>query len=200
MEKTVEIQTLAPAKDSTKALAPGQSDNLSEISKLIPKSRKDKAAAAQVLKLLDQNGTLRKFGDLFDVAALTESSLIKALLGDEDALGVAILERRQEEMRATVAGPLATPLETLLAEQIAMCRFHLYLCEAQVIQNQNKWTVGQGAYQQKRLDRAHHRYLSAIKMLAQVRRLQLPNVQPLQVNIGAHVNAAQLNAAQVNGG
>ncbi len=193
MEKTVEIQTLAPAKDSTKALASGQSDNLAEISKLIPKSRKDKAAAAQVLKLLDQNGTLQKFGDLFDVAALTESSLIKALLGDEDALGVAILERRQEEMRATLAGPMASPLETLLAEQIAMCRFHLYLCEAQVIQNQNKWTVGQGAYQQKRLDRAHHRYLSAIKMLAQVRRLQLPNVQPLQVNIGAQVNAAQVN-------
>ena len=57
-------------------------------------------------------------------------------------------------------------------------------------QNFGKRTVKQSEFFQRRQDRAHRRYLSAIRTLAQVRRLLLP---PVQVNIGAQ----QVNAMQV---
>jgi hypothetical protein len=47
---------------------------------------------------------------------------------------------------------------------------------------QTKVTLQQGEYFQRRQDRAHRRYLSAIRSLAAVRRLQVPTA--VQVNIG----------------
>ena len=50
-------------------------------------------------------------------------------------------------------------------------------------------TLGQAEFHQKRITKAHNRYLSAIRTLAQVRRLGVPAVQ---VNIGEQqVNVAQ---------
>ena len=48
-------------------------------------------------------------------------------------------------------------------------------------------SLQKGDYYQRRQERAHKRYLSAVKALAQVRRLELPAVQ---VNIGQN----QINA------
>ncbi len=49
-------------------------------------------------------------------------------------------------------------------------------------------TLAQGDYHQRRIDRAHRRYLASIKALAQVRRLLTPAVQ---VNIAER----QINVA-----
>ena len=59
-------------------------------------------------------------------------------------------------------------------------------------------TMKQGGFHQKRLDYLHRRHLSAIKTLAQVRRLQLPvlqfNFAEKQVNVATATDQDQCRA------
>jgi hypothetical protein len=57
-------------------------------------------------------------------------------------------------------------------------------------QNAGEFSLTQATYHQHRISMAHSRYLSSIRTLAQVRRLQLPSVQ---VNIARE----QLNVAAI---
>jgi hypothetical protein len=51
-------------------------------------------------------------------------------------------------------------------------------------------TLAQSEHSQRRIDRAHRRYLSTLKTLASVRRLALP---ALQINLVHRQQIAQLN-------
>jgi hypothetical protein len=76
-----------------------------------------------------------------------------------------------------------------LAERAALCWFSVNQYEASYSQQRGELSLAQGEAQQRRIDRAHHRFLTAVRTLAQVRKLALPT---LQVNIGANqVNVAQ---------
>jgi hypothetical protein len=184
VSKTPSKPTAIEATGNSKA------DNGAEIAALIPKARKDENAARRLLKLMDEDGIAREFGRVFDIAKQTESSLIRSF-ANEDILTREFAERRLQEMRAELAGPHPTPLETLLVERIALCWFHVHLCEITLAQRHADMSLTVAEYQQKRLDKAHKRYLASIKTLAQVRKLQLPTVQ---VNIGEK----QVNVANVN--
>jgi hypothetical protein len=155
-------------------------ENNEDIGVLIPLARKDKAAAAQLWKLLEAQGNIDSFLHRSDMARHTERSMISAYNGT-DVLGREMSERRLEQMRRELAGENSTPLETLLIERIVQCWFHVHQCEITLAQDHSEMTITIAAYHQKRLNSAHKRYLSAIKALAQVRKLQVPTVQ---VNIG----------------
>lgn len=63
--------------------------------------------------------------------------------------------------------------------------------EALYTQSMGDLTLRQAEFHQKRITKAHNRYLSAIRTLAQVRRLGVPAVQ---VDIGdRQVNVARRN-------
>ncbi len=108
----------------------------------------------------------------------TEKQVLRGFVG-EDMLTRELYERRLEAMRGELAGPAATPLEQLLADRIALCWLHVQHAELRYSQRVSV-TLEQADHYQKCIDRAHKRYLSAIKTLATVRRLQVP---ALQVNI-----------------
>jgi hypothetical protein len=59
---------------------------------------------------------------------------------------------------------------------------------------EQKLSLGWGEYYQRRMDRAHRRYLSAIKTLALVRKLAVPvlqvNIARKQVNVASPCVAA----------
>lgn len=151
-----------------------------QITALIPKARHDKKATAQLLELMEVQGITDGMARANDVAGQAELSIIKAFSGDDVFLSE-LHQRRLKTMRREMAGENPTALESLLAERIALCWFHVHLCEVTLAQHGEKMSLNVAAYQQKRLDGAHKRYLSAIKTLAEVRKMQLPNVQ---VNIG----------------
>jgi hypothetical protein len=92
-------------------------------------------------------------------------------------------------LRAELAGPEPTSVERLLVERV-VARW-LQVQDADVRYAQAKdLSLAWGAYYQRRMDRAHKRYLSAIRTLALVRRLALP---VLQVNIARkQVNVVKL--------
>jgi hypothetical protein len=176
---------------TTKAIDAKPKDPTAELKTLIPKARTDAKAAAMVLQITRENGTFKQFVKGMDIAFQAEYSFIKSFAGD-DELTKAMQMERLRIMREELAGNNPTPLEILLAERIALCWHHVHLCECVVAQNAGSMSLAQAAYHGKRLDSAHKRYLSSIKALAQVRKLQLPNVQ---VNIGEK----QVNVGQVTG-
>jgi hypothetical protein len=89
------------------------------------------------------------------------------------------LARLREELLA--AGDSA--LERLLVERVVAC--WLQVAHADVghssLLKQKSYSLPLGTYHQDRQDRAHARFLKAVKSLATVRRLLVPAVQ---VNIG----------------
>ena len=100
-----------------------------------------------------------------------------------------IMQRKLDDMHRDIAGPEPSPLELLLAERVVMCWLHLYYAETVYIQNMDDLTIRQAEFHQNRITKTHNRYLSAIRTLAQVRRLGVPTIQ---VNVAEQqVNVAQ---------
>lgn len=116
------------------------------------------------------------------------------LASGEQALFTQELCRKQcAALARALAGADPTPLETLLVDRIVVCWLHLHYAETIYAQNLPALSLIQATFYQQRITAAHNRYLSAIRTLAQVRRLQVPNVQ---VNIaGQQLNVAALTSA-----
>jgi hypothetical protein len=111
----------------------------------------------------------------------------RAMFSEDNLLAREATARRMEELRAELAGEAPTPVERLLAERAVACWLHLYHLE-NTYAGKASMTLDLGAYYQQCIDRAHKRYQSALKALAEVRRLALP---ALQVNIAKRqVNVA----------
>ena len=108
------------------------------------------------------------------------------LLTGEDLVAREILLRQLQALKEEVAGPMATPLERLLIDRIALCWLQ--------VQQADLVAARQGpqraAWIEQRQDRAQARFLAAIKALAQVRKLLTPGplvqvtIAQQQVNMG----------------
>jgi hypothetical protein len=113
-----------------------------------------------------------------DLAHQARVSLAMRICGNDVLRREAVL-KKMENLRNELAGQNPSPIERLLAERIVMCGMFLNCFEI-TITKPSELTFAQGMHRQKLLDRLHSRYLTAIKALADVRRLALP---ALQVNI-----------------
>ena len=94
--------------------------------------------------------------------------------------------RKLKAMKEELAGSSPTPLERLLVERVVASGLQLQHAEAMYAQNLKHLAMAQSEYHQRRLDRLHKRYLSAIRTLAQIRKLGVPvqiNVAEQQVNM-----------------
>ncbi len=128
----------------------------------------EKEALSRVREIFKEVPKLaRIFINLADAA---EKSLIKRFSGD-DPLVQEALPPQLESMRGKLAGPDPSPLEQLLAERIVACWLQLQYADAIYAQNLGDMNMVQSEYHQRRLDRLHKRYLSAIKTLAQIRKM-----------------------------
>ncbi len=90
-------------------------------------------------------------------------------------------------------GPRPSPIESVLAETAATCWFAFRMHEAQYAGNitADGMSLAQSEHAQRRMDRAHRRFLSTVKTLAAVRRLAVPVLQ---------INVARQQVNQVNAG
>jgi hypothetical protein len=89
------------------------------------------------------------------------------------------IQRNVDQTRAELEGPDPTPIERLLAERAALC-WHIANWYENNFVNSEGMSIGQADYHQRRIDRAHRRFLSAVETLARVRKLAVP---VLQVNV-----------------
>lgn len=139
----------------------------------------DEEALARMDKVLEQIPSIaQRFGNLNIVV---EEGFVERTVSNspfrQKALRVTLKDMREE-----LAGGNPSPLEKLGAERIASCWLQLHYAELLYNQELPNLTREQDEYHQKRLDRLHRRYLSAMRSLAQVRKLLKPKVA--QINIG----------------
>jgi hypothetical protein len=164
-----------------------------EIKALVKRASKGDESTLPVLReLFKDPGAVDRCGG--NLARQTELSLIQTAAGDNLTLREA-LTRKMELLRQELAGPNPTALERLLVERVATCWLQLQDADVRFAQARDlsrEW----GDYYQRRIDRAHQRYLTAIKTLATVRKLALPvlqvNIAKKQVNMAGNcVNASK---------
>jgi len=122
-----------------------------------------------------------------DLARIAQHELITVISG-ENLLTKEALPRKLEEMREELAGPTPTPLEKIMVERVVACWLAVQHAEVLVAQQTfGTVTVQQIELYQRRLDRAHKRYLSAIRTFAQIRKMG-----PVQINVAEQqVNMAR---------
>ena len=171
---------------SRKAENAKEEDPRKRMEALIKRAEKgDEKAMAELRPFLkDMPATLDYYGELAEHA---QRSLIKNMSGDNLLFQTGV-QHRLDDMRVQLSGMSPTPLENLLIERILTCWLETQYYDALHAQNMKEASVKTGEYLQRRQDRAHRRFLSAVKTLAVIRRLQLPVVQ---VNIGEkQVNVA----------
>jgi len=127
----------------------------------------DKEALPVLRKVLDEEPRIARFVDL---ARDVERSIVEKISGN-DVFAQEAIPRNLKAMRREIAREDPSPLERLLAERITVCWLELQYFEAIYAQNLGKLTITQSDYHQRRLDKAHRRYLSSIKALAQIRKM-----------------------------
>jgi hypothetical protein len=123
------------------------------------------------------------------VAKRAERIFVKKICGDDLLLREA-LSLQLEEMRRQIAGCGPSPLEELLSERVVACWLQLQQAEAVYASGLGKQRRSQGEYHERRLDRLHRRYLSAVHGLARMRKLVNPKVAEItlierQLNVAA---------------
>ena len=145
--------------------------------------RGDEKALAELREKLWQAPELTK---VYDLVHNTERRWMEKCFGDQHTVKE-FMATELRKMRRELAGPDPTPLERLLADRIALCWLQLQYADCMYAENMGGCSLETGDYLQRRQDRAHRRFLSAVKTLAQVRKLGVPaiqlNVADKQVNV-----------------
>ena len=135
----------------------------------------DEEALPVLRKVLDEEPRVAR---IVDLANNVERSIIEKMSGN-DVFTQEAIPRNLKTMRQEIAGEHPSPLERLLAEQITVCWLEPQYFQAIYTQNLSKLTITQSDYHQRRIDKAHRRYLSSIKALAQIRKMR----PAMQINI-----------------
>lgn len=115
--------------------------------------------------------------DSWTASVVAEKLTGEAVGGDQHTGVVEDIMAHASEL----AGPNPRPIERTLAESASLAWAALRFTEASELAAGSR-SLALAAYSLSRLDHAHRRYVSALKTLAQVRRLSGPSVQV--VNIG----------------
>jgi hypothetical protein len=147
----------------------------------------DRTAVPQLRKLFDQHPERLMLLGGGDMAEVAKAKLIDKIVRGDDVVGREAKLRRIDQLRDELAGPNPTPIERLLADRAALCWAELHNADARIF-----GLLGEGldtrraAFLDQYRDRAHRRYLTALKTLATVRKLAVP---VLQLNLAnQHIN------------
>ena len=123
-----------------------------------------------------------------DLEGAVKKLITSSMAGEENLAFRESLDGKLEAMRKELAGPSPNPVEALLIDRVVACWLQVQEADLRYAQMGN-CTIAQANFHLKRQDRAHRRFLSALKTLATVRKLALPtlqvNIAETQVNIAS---------------
>ena len=142
-------------------------------------------AALDIREILDGNPDFA-YRFVKGPGKMAESALLGEMKRDGDLAAEELLKHQLESMRIEVAGENPSPLERLLAERVVATWLEVQLFSGLYAVSMKRGNLSQDDHRQKRLDRAHRRHLSAIRTLAQIRKMgpavQI-NVAEKQINV-----------------
>jgi hypothetical protein len=163
---------------------------------LVKANKKDPRASdvKAVRELLDAYKDLKLWRDVMGMGELAENQALDTITeGDSGHGSRECWRQRLVSMRADLGHDSSTPLERLLIQQVTLCWLNLSLLEYRHVNiMKQSITLALGAYWDKRLTTAQHRFTRAAESLARVRRLS--RRIPMQVNIAAP-GSQQVNVA-----
>jgi hypothetical protein len=176
----------SPAPDNMSTMSSGELEEepektvekLHDLLRLAEKGQED--AVPEIRQILNEHPDLA--WRFVDVAHIAEDALIEVMTKEDDLATKELIRCQLEAMKEEVAGKNSSALERLLSERVVVTWLEVQLFEALYAQNMRKLTIPQAEHHQKRLDRAHRRHLSAIRALAQMRKL-LKGTSITQINI-----------------
>jgi hypothetical protein len=176
----------SPAPDNMSTMSSGELEEepektvekLHDLLRLAEKGQED--AVPEIRQILNEHPDLA--WRFVDVAHIAEDALIEVMTKEDDLATKELIRCQLEAMKEEVAGKNSSALERLLSERVVVTWLEVQLFEALYAQNMRKLTIPQAEHHQKRLDRAHRRHLSAIRALAQMRKL-LKGTAITQINI-----------------
>src|ERR1700683_664465 len=151
-----------------------------EMTKLVQQAEQgDTTVLPALRKLLTEKPQLWvMYGDL---AAWAERSWLDLIAGPNLVLRES-LERKLQQLREELGEPSASPLDDLLVRRAVSCWLEVHYADVHLAQlhHQNA-NATQLRVVERFLTSSHHRYLSAIRQLAQVRKLLRPALSPLDL-------------------
>jgi hypothetical protein len=130
----------------------------------------DEEAALDIREILDASPDLA-WRFIKGPGKMAESALIDVFTKDEDLASKELLKHQLESMRIEVAGENPSPLARLSAERVVATWLEVQVFEGLYASGMKGGTLSQHDHWQKRLDQAHRRHLSAVRTLAQIRKL-----------------------------
>jgi hypothetical protein len=161
--------------------------------KLIERAAKgDRSCLPEIRALLTEDPEFLE--DVGSPARWFQGIILKKLDKQHLLVGEAV-RQKLDKLRSELEGPNPTPIERLLAERVCLCWFIMYYYETNYATAEDL-LISQADYHQRKIDKAHARFLSALRTLAQVRKLALP---ALQVNIARNqVNVTQPSSSSLD--
>jgi hypothetical protein len=172
---------------TTKVEMEARRDWPGRLDELVKKAKKgDKKAMPEIRQILKESPQLA--WRIMNFARFAEWHFINEMFKDENLASKEVMKRQLAAMREEIAGANPSPLERLLAERIVLTWLQIQLFEGLYATNLLEGTsIAQDNYYHKRLDQTYRRHLSAIRTLAQIRKLG----PAVQINIGeTQVNTA----------
>jgi hypothetical protein len=155
-------------------------EKLRDLLRLAKKDQED--AMPKIRQILSEHPDLAwRFVHL---GRMGEDILIGRMTSEGDLATRELFRCQLNAMREEIAGENPSPLERLLAERIVATWLQIQLFEGLYASGMSKssMTIAQDSYHQKRLDQTYRRHLSAIRALAQIRKL-LKGTAITQINI-----------------
>jgi hypothetical protein len=182
-----EVATQAPAPPAvSKPKAPAPGPETQELTKRAREGDKSCRPAIQALLAEDDRGESYR-GAYGSPASWFRQSIIRKADG-ENIVAQEAIDQKLNAVQSDLEGPNPTPIERMLAERASLCWYIVNLYE-NAYANASGWNISQADLQHRKIDKAHARFLTALRTLAQVRKLALPT---LQVNIATNqVNVAE---------
>jgi hypothetical protein len=146
----------------------------------------DASALPELRKAIERAGLWEQMGDLSWHA---EEALLNAAAGT-DLLTKEAMRSHLAQLRAELAGEVATPLERLLVDRLVLCWAMANVADVQA-QAKDQGADTQGPHFQRRQDAANKRLLASAKQLALVRKLLRRAPSPFQVSAALAKQAGQ---------
>jgi hypothetical protein len=157
-----------------------------DLANLIGRAVNGDLAAIEVQALLAEGRVGQVLADAVGSPAEWLRHNLIAQASEENLLVQEALRRKLDAVRAELEGPDPTPIERLLAERASLCWLMVYWYES-LFQSTEGMSMRDDGFHQQRIDRAHARFLSAVRTLAVVRKLAVPallmSIAKNQVNV-----------------
>jgi hypothetical protein len=163
---------------TTTTTPPKQDEILEQLRQLVERAEQGDASAMPELRVaLDANPWVwERYGDL---GRQSQAAWLRLLAGPNLMLHEST-RRKAEQLRAELAGPGSSPLETLLAERVVACWLQVHYADASYAQLKGT-TPAQHTAALRRQNSAQQRYLQSMRALATIRKLLRPAPSPFEL-------------------